>query len=210
MLSRYEAGCPDAKRRQDRIDDFGRRCREGPITTKDVKDFADTNICLAAAYDSDGNTALINAVSGGQRGNVSLLLAHKHNANVQTSVEGRAELTPLVLAAVCHDDDAMINALLTAGADPSATCGGKSALQWAEAKGHHAVAQALRDHARGGSLQAFLGSWFPLLQADLDELGAEEVDDLKALEAEDVERLAAKLKKLQGAKFREKIAALIG
>jgi hypothetical protein len=57
-------------------------------------------------------------------------------------------------------------------------------------------------------LQGFLGSWFPSLQADLDELGAEEVDDLKALEAQDVERLAAKLKKLQRPKFRGKIAAL--
>ena len=64
--------------------------------------------------------------------------------------------------------------------------------------------------AADDSLTSFLGSWYPALQADLDELGAEEAEDLKGLEPQDIELLASKLKKLQQPKFRKKMAAFLG
>jgi hypothetical protein len=57
------------------------------------------------------------------------------------------------------------------------------------------------------SLTSFLGSWYPALKADLDELGAEEAEDLKGLEPQDIELLASKLKKLQRPKFHKKMAS---
>ncbi len=103
------------------------------------------------AYNSYGNTALLSAVQGRQRGNVSLLLAQK--ADVQKPGRDMAGLTPLVLAAMESDGNAAITkVLLKAGADPSAKFNGTSALQLAEADGDHAV-QALRAHTQAAAAQ---------------------------------------------------------
>ena len=59
-----------------------------------------------------------------------------------------------------------------------------------------------------GSLQSFLGAWYPDLRADLTELGAETAEDLLELEPADVDALTSKLKKIQASKYRKALAEL--
>lgn len=88
---------------------------------------------------STGGTALHYAAIQGFTGCVQLLLQFKATVDV-LAMDGA---TPLI-SACCHDREACVRTLIAAGADQTVTVDGKTALHWAQEKGHSRIVALLR------------------------------------------------------------------
>lgn len=97
------------------------------IATELLKQDANPNILTY-----QGNTALCIAVNNGHVDMVSLLLNHNADSNAQN----HHKMTPLYLALKHNAADAIINALIEAGADIHCSCQGETPLCFAIKEGH--------------------------------------------------------------------------
>ena len=92
-----------------------------------------------------GSNPLIEAVKTNQPDVVELLIDAGAKVN---RLGGMPVVTPLI-AAARRNQTPTVDRLLAAGADPRMSSGGIDAIQAAEAAGHHALAQRLREASAG-------------------------------------------------------------